>query len=364
MGLSTLVVGRNQALCRAIKDALACFMPIADVTLAASGRECLANAAIGEFEVILIDVDLPDMDYKTLLRTMMMAQPGLRLIVTMEAEHIVGATADELRQFDTVTVAPRPTPRSSVRFMEAIRELLEKLGFDSSREQAVSRRVAPASLSRARLAKRIQHQPSPPGKEPIDFWITAIAVSTGGPTALTEMVPKLPGDYPHPILVVQHMPPIFTTSLARDLNNRSAVTVVEAREGDILMPGTVYIAPGGRHMAVEQQGSSMLISLNDDSPENSCRPSADVMYRSLAKFKMAGNVLAVVMTGMGVDGREGVRLIKSGSCYCVSQSADSCAIYGMPRAVDEAGLADESVDLRVLHSRLTELANSRSVVHA
>jgi two-component system, chemotaxis family, protein-glutamate methylesterase/glutaminase len=334
-------------------------MPIADVTLAASGHECLANAASGKFAVILIDVDLPDMDCKTLLKTLMLAQPGLRLIVTIDPELVTGATADELRQFDTVTVIPRPTPRSSVRFLEAIRELLERLGYGSSLKQAVTNRIAPA-----RQVQRLPRRSLTENTQPTDFWITAIAVSTGGPSALTEMVPKLPGDYPHPILVVQHMPPIFTTSLARDLNNRSAVTVVEASDGDILKAGTVYIAPGGLHMGVKQHGPSMLISLNDDTPENSCRPSADVMYRSLAKLEASGHVLAVVMTGMGTDGCEGVRLIKRGACYCVSQSADSCAIYGMPRAVDEAGLADESVDLRDLHRRLAELAHGRSVVLA
>ena len=174
--------------------------------------------------------------------------------------------------------------------------------------------------------------------------------------ALGELVPRLPADYPHPILIVQHMPPFFTATLARDLDARSALRVVEASEGDVLAAGTAYLAPGGVHMVVRRRGDVARIGLDTGPPVNNCRPSADVLFRSLGGIRDEAGVLAVVMTGMGDDGCEGVRFLKTGKCCCLTQSAGSCVVHGMPRAVKEAGLSDESVPLHGLARRLVDLS--------
>ncbi len=357
MSLNAMVVGRNTALDRAIRDALGCFLDVKDVAVAQSGRECLAIANLEHFDVIVVDVDLPDMKCGTLLKTLLAAQSSLKLIVTMDASDTTSQAAAFLNRHNNVQVVARPTPKSSVRFIEALRSTM------GGGKVPARKPVAGAKPNAKRDDARPQPRPSRPAvsrpKGNSDFWVTAIAISTGGPAALSKMVPMLPGDYPHPILVVQHMPPIFTSSLARDLNANTALNVVEAKEGDILQAGTVYIAPGGKHMEVVNS-TNLHIRLTNAPPENSCRPSADVMFRSLVGIKPDEAVLGVVMTGMGMDGCSGIRILKGGNCHCITQNESSCAVYGMPRAVDDAGLSDESVDLMRIAERLTALAKGRA----
>jgi two-component system chemotaxis response regulator CheB len=190
--------------------------------------------------------------------------------------------------------------------------------------------------------------------------VVAIAVSTGGPKALARVIPKLPGDLGVPILIVQHMPAMLTASLAESLNTQSALTVREAIHGEEIFPNVAYMAPGGKHMVVNRlsaPGQSMgkkVIELNEDPPQNSVRPSADVLFRSVAHV-YGGNILAVVMTGMGNDGLKGVKAMKLVSCHCLTQSEDTCVVYGMPRAVDEATLSDEKVPLEKLAECITDI---------
>jgi two-component system chemotaxis response regulator CheB len=155
------------------------------------------------------------------------------------------------------------------------------------------------------------------------------------------------------------MPPMFTASLADHLNRASKVPVKEAVEGEEVHPGHVYLAPGGKHMVIRRmsEGEKIIIGLNENPPENSCRPSVDVLFRSMAAH-YDGNILAVVMTGMGTDGCEGVRALKRRGCHCLTQSEDTCVVYGMPMAVDEAGLSDEQVALPRLAPRIAQLVGS------
>ena len=183
-----------------------------------------------------------------------------------------------------------------------------------------------------------------------------IGVSAGGPRALEEVIPVLPADFPVPVLVVQHMPPHFTHSLAEYLRERSAVSVREANDGDAVADGQVLIAPGGRHMLVERDiEEEYRIRLDDGLPVNSCRPSIDVLCRSMAQC-VRGQILAVVLTGMGDDGARGVEALKQKGCYCIAQSERTCAVYGMPRAVIERGFADETVDIEQVAARIARLA--------
>lgn len=190
------------------------------------------------------------------------------------------------------------------------------------------------------------------------FWIVAIAVSTGGPAALQHVVPRLPADFPVPVVVVQHMPAMFTKSLAESLDSKSPLTVVEGRSGDILRTGHVYIAPGERHLEVLPRNRRAVISLNDKAPEQGVRPAADVLFRSLAAFPTSQPVLAVVMTGMGEDGLAGLRFLKERGCHCLTQTAETCVVYGMPRAVELAGLSDAQVPLDDIAPQLVALTRS------
>ncbi|SPF38214.1 Chemotaxis response regulator protein-glutamate methylesterase [Syntrophobacter sp. SbD1] len=196
--------------------------------------------------------------------------------------------------------------------------------------------------------------------------LLAIGVSTGGPNALAQLIPLLPADLGIPLLIVQHMPAIMTASLAESLNKKSAMNVREAADGEEVLPNVAYVASGGFHMTVASErtpgGSSVKrrIQLNSDPPENSCRPSVDVLFRSLA-HAYCGTVLAVIMTGMGSDGMKGVLALKQNKCYCISQTEETCVVYGMPRAVVEAGLSDEKIPLHNMACRIMELVRGQDL---
>ena len=196
--------------------------------------------------------------------------------------------------------------------------------------------------------------------------LLAIGVSTGGPNALARLIPLLPADLGVPLLIVQHMPAVMTASLAESLNKKSALDVHEAVDGEEVLPNVAYIAPGGWHMTVASErapgglAGKRKIQFTSDPPVNSCRPSVDVLFRSLAKV-YSGTVLAVIMTGMGSDGMEGVLALKQKNCYCMAQTEETCVVYGMPRAVVEAGLSDEKVPLHNMAFRILELVQGQDM---
>jgi two-component system chemotaxis response regulator CheB len=182
--------------------------------------------------------------------------------------------------------------------------------------------------------------------------VVAIGISTGGPNALMEMIPTLPENFPVPIVIVQHMPEMFTKLLADRLDEKSAIQVSEASAGNELRPGHALVAPGGFHMALVRKGNVVETSLNKEAPENSCRPAVDVLFRSVASIYGA-NTLAVVMTGMGQDGLLGGRKIKEAGGRIIAQDKESCVVWGMPGAVAEAGLAEELIPLNRIGSEIT-----------
>jgi two-component system chemotaxis response regulator CheB len=177
--------------------------------------------------------------------------------------------------------------------------------------------------------------------------IVAIGVSTGGPPALAALLPKLPAAFPVPILIVQHMPPIFTRLLAERLATQSILAVAEATAGEILRPGQVRVAPGGSHMILERQSNQIRLQLHQGEPENSCRPAVDVLFRSVAEV-YRGNTLAVVLTGMGNDGLRGCEAIRKAGGQILVQDEASSVVWSMPGFVAKAGLADGQVPLSQL----------------
>jgi two-component system chemotaxis response regulator CheB len=191
--------------------------------------------------------------------------------------------------------------------------------------------------------------------------IVAIGISTGGPTSLHTMLAGLPADLPVPIVIVQHMPPKFTRSLADDLDRNCTVHVTEATDGQRLQPGTVYIAPGGLQTRVERHPRGLELRVTDDPPEKCCKPSVDYLFRSLAE-QLGSRVLAVVMTGMGDDGTLGCKSLKQRGAYVIAQDAASCVVYGMPRQVIEHGLADMIRPLDAIAETIAQMVRGGAVV--
>jgi two-component system chemotaxis response regulator CheB len=189
--------------------------------------------------------------------------------------------------------------------------------------------------------------------------VLAIGISTGGPVA--DLLPKLPGNFPLPILIVQHMPPVFTRSLAEDLDSKCRLKIREAQGGESLKPGEVYMAPGGRQMKVELVGTGRVLKVTDDPAERSCRPSVDYLFRSLSHI-CGDKTIALIMTGMGDDGLLGCKLLKRQGARVLAQSRETCVVYGMPKCIVEEGLADEVIDLKLLPDRLIQIASRQGVL--
>jgi two-component system chemotaxis response regulator CheB len=180
----------------------------------------------------------------------------------------------------------------------------------------------------------------------------AIGTSTGGPNALAEVLPLIPNDFPVPIVVVQHMPPIFTRLLAERLATRSAISVEEGSASTILSPGHAWIAPGNFHMKVVRAGMAWRLNLSQGPPENSCRPAVDVLFRSVA-LAYGENVLGVVMTGMGSDGALGAQHIRDAGGDVIIQDKASSVVWGMPGLVHASGLADAAYPVDRLAAEIT-----------
>jgi len=180
--------------------------------------------------------------------------------------------------------------------------------------------------------------------------LVVVAASTGGPLALEKVFAKLNGDFPVPILLVQHIPASFTENLAGILMNKTGLRIKVAENREVIEAGTVYLAPGGSHMKLSMKN---MIMLDDSPPINGVRPAADALFESVADNYKGPGVLAVILTGMGSDGRDGLKKLKDKKdCFCISQSERTCVVYGMPRAVEEDGLADKILDLDQISSEI------------
>jgi len=182
----------------------------------------------------------------------------------------------------------------------------------------------------------------------------AIGVSTGGPKSLAEMLPKLCSMTTLPILLVQHMPPNFTKSLADSLNAKCSHEVMEGLPGTVVKDKTVYIAPGGNHMTVRTRGAQFVLENNQDPPENGCRPSVDVLFRSVAAAYPPDSVVGVILTGMGNDGTPSLPHLKNKNAYLIAQDEDSSVVFGMPRAAAATGLLDKVATLMKIPEAILE----------
>lgn len=318
------------------------------VGTAADGREAIRQVTQLKPDVVTMDIEMPVMDGITAVRRIMALRPTPVLMFSSLSYEGAQATLDALeagaldflpKRFDDIA-RDRDEARQLLRIR--VRQIAGRpVGRISAAPAAAVGAVAgggvasrprrPAADTQA-LARSPQHQ------------VVAIASSTGGPVALQQVLTKVPGDFPLPIVLVQHMPATFTPAFAKRLNQQCQIQVKEAENGELLRPGTAYLAPGGRQLVLRQRSGQVSIRVEDGDPELHYRPCADVTFRSLAEV-YGGKVMAVVLTGMGADGREGARLLKQRGARVWAQDEATCVIYGMPHAVVEAGLADAVLPL-------------------
>jgi two-component system, chemotaxis family, protein-glutamate methylesterase/glutaminase len=326
--LRVLVVDDSALYRQLVKNVLRDCANVEVVGVAKSGEEALQLVTELTPNLLTLDVQMPGMDGIQVLRELRRRRsPVKALMLSSLTASGAQVTTDALLAgaFDFI-LKPSGADAALNRkvLLSALTEKIEAL-----------RAAKPARVSRS-TTEVIQ---------PSDrFKAVLIGTSTGGPIALREVLPAFPEDFPLPVLIVQHMPAQYTHTLAERLNEASPLEVVEACDAMALEGGWAYIAPGGRHMKVIRRGEKLVIQITDDPPENSCRPSVDTLFRSAAEV-LGGNVIAVIMTGMGRDGAEGCRLLKQQGGYIIAEHADSCIVFGMPKAVIDANLADSVVPL-------------------
>ena len=353
---------------RLLGELLASIAGVDVVGTAANGRIALQKVRELKPDLLTLDIEMPDMDGLAVLDAL--EQGGEAHVETIVVSALSRRGGDltmralEKGAFDFITKPDADRPEAAREAL--LRELAPRI------RAAAHRMEVHAILRGKRSAAAVQgslpcasSEPAPPGpcldgiatrmqrlsvlRKPD---LILIGVSTGGPVALGQLLPAIPGDIGVPILIVQHMPPIFTRSLAESLAARCAVTVREAVHGETLQAATVYIAPGGRQMRLGAgPEKEPVIELTDDPPENNCRPAVDYLFRSVAS-RFPGRAMAVILTGMGSDGTLGLRLLKRHGCFVIAQDEESCVVYGMPKAAVEAGVTDVVLPLHSIAGRL------------
>lgn len=322
---------------------------------APTGEIALRSLGIENVDLVLLDADISTTDGLETLKRIRSDFPNVTVVM------ISGNTVDQARTTvralasGAVDLIPKPEQGSLAagvdKLEKGLAELAELMGLHHEPEKTRAVLTLPSPTRRFLRRMRRGRTEQKHGK----FELVVIGVSAGGPRALEQVVPLLPARLPVPVLVVQHMPPHFTRSLAEYLNERSDIDVREADEDLYVSDGCVLVAPGGRHMMVEPgPEDNFCIHLDDGPPINSCRPSIDMLCKSIARY-VPGQVLAAILTGMGDDGADGVATLKRRGCYCIAQTEKSCTVYGMPKAVIERGLADETADLDAIAERITDL---------
>lgn len=328
-----LVVDDSAAVRGTVSAALAADPEMRVAGTAADGVQGLARVAELAPDVVLLDVEMPVMDGLTMLKELRRVQPRLPVVMFSTLTERGAKVALEALVAGANDYVAKPKGANPAEIAAKIREdVIPKL-------KQFRRRSASAPAT-APVTARAATRPRPDA--PVSAVV--VAVSTGGPVALAEFLPGFVARDGVPVLVVQHMPPAFTAHLAERLTKICGLAVREARDGEEVRPGDVLLAPGGRHLKVARLGTKIVTQLDDGPPENSCRPAADVLFRSAAAVWKEGT-LAVVLTGMGKDGLEGSRTIRDAGGTVLAQDEGTSTVWGMPGHVARAGLADAVLPL-------------------
>ncbi|NOU50821.1 chemotaxis response regulator protein-glutamate methylesterase [Pseudoalteromonas sp. JBTF-M23] len=365
MAVKVLVVDDSSFFRRRVSEILELDSEIKVIDFAVNGKEAVEKAASLRPDVITMDVEMPVLDGISAVKQIMASNPTPILMFSSLTREGASATLDAL-DAGALDFLPKKFEDIARNSDEAIKSLQAKvkeigrrrlsrfttstttgqptrpsLGSSTgiSQPDRTFQRTGVGSSSKAAKASGKKYQ------------LVAIGTSTGGPVALQTILTQLPANFPYPILLIQHMPAAFTPAFASRLNSLCKIRVKEAQQGDRLEPGVAYLAPGGQQMMVESRGT--LKVFEDDSPRITYKPSVDVTFASAAKAYQ-GDVLAVVLTGMGADGRDGARMLKQAGATIWAQDEKTCVVYGMPQAVANAGLASEHLALPDVATRIAK----------
>ncbi|MCP3903187.1 MAG: chemotaxis response regulator protein-glutamate methylesterase [Planctomycetes bacterium] len=327
------------------------------VGIAKDGVDALEKIEALDPDLLTLDVQMPDMDGIDVLREINRRQlrPGAIMLSSLTTEG-AQVTTDALLEgaFDFIL---KPTGGDPALNRQRLRDALDEkiAAFRQGHRWRIARERR-QTVDATEIAST-ETEVLTPG---ITCRAVVVGTSTGGPAALKVMLTALPADFPVPVLVVQHMPPRYTQSLARRLNEICALDVSEASDGMVVNPGTVVLAPGGRHMKLVAGQDTLRARVTDDPPEHGCRPSVDYLLRSAVEV-FDGQALGVIMTGMGRDGLHGCELLKARGGRVYAEHEETCTVYGMPKAIVEHGLADRVVPLEgIARAMIRHVMRSRA----
>lgn len=333
--IRVLVVDDSAFARKVVREILNASPRIQVVDIARDGLEALEKIADLKPDVVTLDLVMPHLDGVGVLQALP-KEGGPRVVVvsTSDAESEIGVKALELGALDLVQ---KPTALATDRLYDLGSELLRKVEIAATAKQ-------PAAIPHIAAGAAARPGPKPDAPKTAGDRVLVIGTSTGGPQALTQILSTLPGDFPLPIAVVVHIPPGYTQALAQRLDQVSALSVAEAWDGLELRPGLAVIARAGMHLRLERLGERAFARLDLSPVMTPHRPSVDVLFESAAAEFKAG-ALGVVLTGMGDDGLQGARALREAGGKLLTEAESSCVVYGMPRCVYEAGLAEAEAPL-------------------
>jgi two-component system chemotaxis response regulator CheB len=338
-----LVVDDSVVMRRIIARTLERDASIARTDFAANGAIALLKVAERRPDVVVLDLEMPVMDGFTALEGIRRSQPRLPVILFSSLDRRVATATLEALSLGPTDFVVKPSVAGIVEAEAYVAEHLTPLVLALGSPR-------PIHHIPARALSLLTDRGGP-------VHVIVLGTSTGGPDALSKLVAALPMDLPVPVLVVQHMPPMFTRLLAERLHRLGGPAVREAAEGDLVAPANVYVAPGDRHMTVAQIAGRVRVVLDDGPPENSCRPAADVLFRSAVEV-FGSRTLAVVLTGMGHDGLRGCECVRGAGGQVVVQDPTTALIDSMPGSVQDAGLAHAALPLEELAAELVRRVGS------
>lgn len=377
MAIRVLVVDDSSFFRRRVSEIINSDARLEVLDVATNGKEAVEKALQLKPDVITMDIEMPVMDGITAVREIMASNPIPILMFSSLTHDGARATLDALdagaldflpKKFEDIA---RNRDEAVALLQQRVIQIAARRTFMrrpavAPRPVATAAAAAATTATTARATTASSALRSAPSAAPAarsvspmtrfkasgkKYQLTAIGTSTGGPVALQKILTKLPANYPHPILLIQHMPATFTAAFASRLNSLCKIEVKEAADGDMLKPGVAYLAPGGKQMMIEGRPGSAKLRIIDGGERMNYKPCVDVTFGSAAKT-YSDKVLSMVLTGMGADGREGARMLKTAGATIWAQDEESCVVYGMPQAVAKAGISTEDLPLERIAERM------------
>ncbi|NOI65576.1 chemotaxis response regulator protein-glutamate methylesterase [Vibrio sp. 99-8-1] len=366
MAVRVLVVDDSSFFRRRVSEIINADPRLEVVDVAVNGKEAIQKVMDVKPDVITMDIEMPVMDGITAVREIMKVAPTPILMFSSLTHDGARATLDAL---DAGALDFLPKKFEDIaRNRDEATQLLQQRVTEIARKKMLMRRrtptptappstssslrrpvaSAPAAAKPTSTARSVPSKFRASGKK---YQLTAIGTSTGGPVALQKILTKLPANYPHPIVLIQHMPATFTAAFASRLNTLCKIQVKEAQDGDVLKPGVAYLAPGGLQMMIEGRPGAAKLRIVDSGERMNYKPCVDVTFGAASKVYQ-DKVLSMVLTGMGADGREGARMLKSAGATIWAQDEESCVVYGMPQAVAKANISTEDLPLERIAERM------------